>query len=104
MAAQHHLWMIGEPPVDTDAPALACHGCIRKIDPSVVSSLLVGAALPEKEDIDNNIRASVSAKAAFGKADRANEIGHAGDVFTGAGVSLVHRAGRGDKGGKPARL
>jgi hypothetical protein len=64
--------MIDEPPVDTDAPALAFGLNICKIKPSIVSSLLFGAAFPEEEDIDDHIRASVCAKAAFGQADGAN--------------------------------
>jgi hypothetical protein len=96
--------MIDEPPVDADAIALACRLDIYEIEPAGVSSMLVCPALPEKEEINDNIRAGVSAETAFGQANRAYEIGHAGDVFAGAGIGLVHRAGRCDKGSKPARL
>ena len=74
------------------------------VEPGQVALRLAVLALAEEQDVDHDVGAGVGAEAAFRQADRADEIGHAGDVLARAGIRLVHRAVRRDEGGEAARL
>jgi len=45
------------------------------IEPGLVAFGLTNLALAEEENIDDDIRAGVAAKAAFGQADRCDQVG-----------------------------
>ena len=86
--------------------ALGCRAVLDRHFHEVVPvgaahGLTFGAAL-EHQDVDHDVGAGGGAHAAFGQPDRADQVGHAGDVLAGGGPGLVHRAGAGYEDGDPA--
>ena len=111
--AQHHLRVLGEIAVHLDAGCGRAVDVVRfvirrrildlgEVDPCGASwSLSVRAAL-EYQHVDHHLGAGARAHAALGQTDRADQIGHAGDVFPRDSAGLVHRAGTGDEQRDPA--
>ena len=131
VAAEHHLGMHREILVDLDdaAPQVAAAQCRRRAVIGLQSSvseassgasassslhlverhpggtgrrLAFGAAL-EDQDVDHDLGAGGCAHAALGQADRAEQVGHAGDVLARRPARLVHRPGAGHEDGDAAR-
>ncbi len=75
---------------------------IVMVQPARVVLWLTRLALAEEQDVDDDIRAGIGAKTAFGQAYGGDEVGGFGDEFAGRGFRLVHRARRGDEGGERA--
>jgi hypothetical protein len=75
MLTEHHLRMLGEMAVHPDgALVLGCGMDFGEIEPGIVAGSIAIAALPEKEDVDANVRPGVGAEAALGQPDGGDEI------------------------------
>ena len=105
MCAEHEVRMPAKPAIDPDgAFVVGGRPDLIDIEPQLISLRLSGLALAEEQDVDDDIRAGVTAKAAFGQPDCRDQFCGFGDMLACRRIGLVHGAMRGDEGGERAGL
>ena len=103
--AEHHLGMVEEIAVDRQC-GLAVLGRDRlgHVEPSRAHGCLAGAALLQKQDVDDDFGAGCGLHGGLRQADGADQVGHLGDMRASMAGRLVHAPPRGHERGDAARL
>lgn len=92
MRTKHEIGMPTKPVVHADRSLVAVAGTnLVRVKPGDIASGLTGLALPEEEDVDDNVGAGIRPEAAFGQADGGDEMGASDDMLVHWRFRLVHR-------------
>ena len=93
VGTEHKARMASKPAIHADSTLVAARGLnLIDIKPHLIAFRLTELSLAEEEDVDDDVRTSIPAKAALGQTNTGNQIGGPGDMLPRCGISLVHHA------------
>ena len=105
MVAEDHVWMVDEVAVDRERLlAIVSGDGFGQRRPRGAGGGFIGVAFLQEQNVDDDIGSGARVHAALRQTDRADEVGHGGDVGARPRVALVHGPAAGDEGGEAARL